>query len=84
MNLDKYFTEVPMGQINNIAALVEIIAWHRPGDKPLSQPMLVIYWRIYTSLGLNDLRGFCSFERIIRSYWNLNISIDTLMKKRLL
>ena len=29
----------PKGPINNIPALVEIIAWRRPGDKPLSQPM---------------------------------------------
>ena len=28
-------------QINNILALVQIMAWHRPGDKPLSEPMLV-------------------------------------------
>ena len=27
--------------INNIAALVQIIAWHRPGDKPWSQPKMV-------------------------------------------
>ena len=29
------------GQINNIPALVQIMAWHRPGDKPLSEPMMV-------------------------------------------
>ena len=27
--------------INNIPALVQIMAWHRPGDKPLSGPMMV-------------------------------------------
>ena len=32
---------VPKGQINNIPALVQIIAWRRPGDKPLSEPMMV-------------------------------------------
>ena len=32
---------VPMGPINNIRALVQIMAWRRPGDKPLSEPMLV-------------------------------------------
>ena len=29
------------GAINNILALVYIMAWRRPGDKPLSEPMLV-------------------------------------------
>ena len=32
---------VPEGPINNIAALVQMMAWHRPGDKPLSEPMMV-------------------------------------------
>ena len=32
---------VPMGPINNIPALVQIMAWHRPGDKPLSESMMV-------------------------------------------
>ena len=32
---------VPKGLINNIQALVLIMAWHQPGDKPLSEPMLV-------------------------------------------
>ena len=32
---------VPKGLINNIPALVLIMAWRRPGDKPLSEPMLV-------------------------------------------
>ena len=32
---------VPKGQINNIPALVQIMAWRRPGDKPLYEPMMV-------------------------------------------
>ena len=32
---------VPRCQINNIPALVQIMAWRRPGDKPLSEPMMV-------------------------------------------
>ena len=32
---------VPKVPINNIPALVQIMAWRRPGDKPLSEPMLV-------------------------------------------
>ena len=30
------------GQINNIPALVQIMAWRRTGDKPLSEPMLIM------------------------------------------
>ena len=32
---------VPKGPINNIPPLVQIMAWRRPGDKPLSEPMMV-------------------------------------------
>ena len=32
---------VPKGPINNIPALVQIMAWRHPGDKSLSEPMMV-------------------------------------------
>ena len=32
---------VPKGPINNNPALFQIMAWHCPGDKPLSEPMMV-------------------------------------------
>ena len=32
---------VPKGPISNIPALVRIMAWRCPGDKPLSEPMMV-------------------------------------------
>ena len=32
---------VPNAPINNIPSLVQIMAWRRPGDKPLSEPMMV-------------------------------------------
>ena len=32
---------VPKDPINSIPALVQIMAWRRPGDKPLSEPMMV-------------------------------------------
>ena len=34
-----FVTNVP---INNIPALVQIMAWCRPGDKPLSEPIMVV------------------------------------------
>ena len=32
---------LPKGPINNIPALLPIMAWRRPGDRPLSEPMMV-------------------------------------------
>ena len=47
---------VPKGEINNIPALVRIMAWRRPGC-----------WRIYASLGLNELRRVL-WQRIHRGH----------------
>ena len=35
--------------------MVQIMAWRRPGDKPLPEPMMLVYRRIYASLGLDEL-----------------------------
>ena len=32
---------VPRGAINNIPTMVQVMAWRRSGDKPLSEPMMV-------------------------------------------
>ena len=38
---------VTRGPINNIPALVQIMAWRRSGDKPLSEPMMVQFTDAY-------------------------------------
>ena len=32
---------VPKSPVNNISALVQVMAWRRPGDNPLSETMMV-------------------------------------------
>ena len=32
---------VPQGLIDYMAALVQMMAWHQTGDKPLPEPMMV-------------------------------------------
>ena len=39
INSLKFILKCP---INNFPALVQIMAWRRPGDKPLSEPMMII------------------------------------------
>ena len=47
---------VPKGRPNNnIPALVQIMAWRRPGDKPYLNQLWLIYQLISASLGLNEL-----------------------------
>ena len=49
---------VPKGPINNIPALVQIMAWCRPGDKPLSEPMMVSLLRLNKLLTLEMFGGW--------------------------
>ena len=35
------FKFVPMGPINNVVALVQIMVWRRSGNKPSSGPMMI-------------------------------------------
>ena len=35
------FKYISCGLVDNMLAVVQIMAWHRPGDKPLPEPMLV-------------------------------------------
>ena len=47
---------VPKGPLDNNPALVQIMAWRRVGDNPLSLTNAdPIYWRIYASLGGDEL-----------------------------
>ena len=41
ISIDISLNFVSKGEINNIPALVQIMAWHPPDDKPLSEPMMV-------------------------------------------
>ena len=58
---------VPKGPINNIPALVQIMAWRRPGDKPLFEPMMV-----------SLLTHIC----VTRPQWVNNVAADYQMTQR--
>ena len=51
------FDYVSKDPINNIPALVQIMAWRRSGDKPLSEPVMVSLLTHIASLGLNELKA---------------------------
>ena len=78
---------VPKGPINNITALVQIMAWRRPGDKPLSEPMMIIsmthicvtrpQW--VKGLHLGGLDIFFSFMTMISMTWGKTAVIPLLM-----
>ena len=46
---------VPKGPINNLPALVQIMVWRCPGDKPLAEPMMVSLPTHIRTIGRNEL-----------------------------
>ena len=69
---------VPQGPINNIPALVQIMAWRRPGDKPLSGPMMV---RLPTHICVSRpqwIKDNFSDKNVEQPYDYLNASQATL------
>ena len=46
-----------MGPIDHMPALVQVMAWHRAGDKALSEPMRIQFTGayIYATLGGDEL-----------------------------
>ena len=59
---------VRKGPANNIAALVQIIAWHRPGDKPLFEPVMV---SSPTHIRVNrPQRIYNAYSQTV-AYWNV-------------
>ena len=47
ISIDISLKFVPKGQIKNITALVQIMAWRLPGNKPLSEPMMFRFTSAY-------------------------------------
>ena len=69
---------VPKGPIDNNPALVYIMDWRRICDKPLSEPMLILfYWHIYLTLrGGGELTAtwrHCKCVELMIKYWGMDI-----------
>ena len=66
------------GPISNIPALVQIMAWRRPGDKPLSEPMMVSFQTVAAN-GLSAWNG----EVLYNYRWKVGLpgSGDTYMQQ---
>ena len=59
-------TSVHMFWINSIPAFFQIMAWRRPDDKPLSEPMVVsLLMHIYASHDLNGIKFDHNLVRVM-------------------
>ena len=59
---------VTVGPINNIPALVQIMAWRRPGDKPFAEPMMV---SLVTHICVTRLNEFYTVLDVTNILWLL-------------
>ena len=77
---------IPKVRINNIPALVQIMAWRRPGDKPLSEPMLVsLLTHICVTRPQWVYTGYSIIRRILKlSTWQYFILTTLSLTKVLL
>ena len=73
---------VPWGTINNIWALVQIMAWRRPSDKPLSEPMMVRLMTHICIIQPNELKrvAFLYIDEDISSQVYDTCMIDSWLK----
>ena len=65
---------VPTGPVNNIPALVQIMGWHRPWDKPLLEPMMarIPTHIFFTRTHWGDFFNFKPPWGLFRCYWGDN------------
>ena len=80
---------VPKGQINNIPALVRIMAWHRPGDKPFSEAMMVSLllhicitrsqWVTSNGSWRQGIKGEMTCTGYVALVWNIIYRIMTII-----
>ena len=67
---------VPKGVINNIPALVQIMAWRRPGHKPLSEPVVVNLLTHICITRLQWVNKILTLKQFLH-YWSLMQGIVT-------
>ena len=68
---------VPRGPINKIPTLVQVMAWSRPGNKPLSEPMKV---RLPTHMCVTRPQWVKNFTLVRNSlYWHVHNGTSQLI-----
>ena len=72
---------VPTFRINNILALVQIMAWRRPGDKLLSEPMmfsLLMYICVTRTQWVNPWQGAAD-HLVLPGWWSPLVTRSQLL-----
>ena len=67
---------VPKGTIDNMQALVQVMAWHRTGDKPLLEPMVTQFNDTYMRHLLSVSSFFIEVCTSGCDWWEVLIGLD--------
>ena len=70
---------VRKGPIDNNPALVQIMAWRRPGDKPLSEPMMVSLPTHICVTRLQWVKPMATVTSIVLSFWLVICAIIAIL-----
>ena len=73
MKIPKKF--VPQGPINNIPALVQIMAWRRSGDEPLPEPMMTLFNDAY----MRHSASMSKHVYIYMLYWSVLYKVYSII-----
>ena len=60
---------LPKAWMNNIPALVQIMAWRQPGDSHYLNQWWLVYWCIYASLSLFCVEKFRKLQTYLYVFW---------------
>ena len=61
---------VPLVRVNDNTILDQKTAWHWPGEKPLSEPMMASLMTKYASLGIKELNQRCN---VLWMHWSYHM-----------
>ena len=70
---------VPKCPINNISALVQIMAWYWPGNKPLSEPMMVNLLKYIWFTQPQWVKEFIHLELSVRIFYFRTEMMDVIV-----
>ena len=75
---------VPKGPINNIPALVQIMAWRRPGNKPFSEPMSIFVPMHICVTRPQWVKGSWYLVRSCEPYWRKSYGLKKYFSRLLM
>ena len=87
LNFEYSLKFIPKGPIDNNTALVQMMAWHRTGDKPLSESVMVMVGDAYMRHAASMSQNVCCplkvhWAILCKAYWAIMPVSCTIVLRR--